>query len=32
MSIDYKGNQNVLLYGNPRTVDSLLEAGYQSKH
>jgi hypothetical protein len=32
MSITYKGNQDVLLYGNPRTVDSVLMGGYQMKH
>jgi hypothetical protein len=32
MSINYKGNQEVLLYGNPRTVESVLLGGYQLKH
>jgi hypothetical protein len=32
MSIEYKGNSDVLLYGNPRAIDTLLEGGYQCKH
>ena len=32
LSIDYKGNSDLLLYGNPRTAETILEGGYQSRH
>lgn len=32
MSINYKGSQEILLYGNPRTVETVLQGGYQHKH
>ena len=30
--VEYKGDSNQILYGNPRNVDSVIPAGYQNKH
>lgn len=32
MSINYKGSQDILLYGNPRTIETVLQGGFQQKH
>ena len=32
LSIEYKGESNVLLYGSPKCVQAYLSPGYQTKH
>ena len=31
LAIEYKGESNLLLYGNPKTVQTYLTPGYQTK-
>lgn len=30
--MEYKADQNQVLYANPRNVDTIIPAGYQNKH